>query len=118
MRGRDRHRLCFDRDFAFHRARNVSGDNAAVSAGPDFFDLPERIFRDSGRDRSDHCENQEIGGDRFDAASACGFSANIYVALNNVQFGGWMNYAVYQWLRLPMQFVLIGWVWWCEREKG
>ena len=46
------------------------------------------------------------------------FPANIYVALNNVQLGGWLNYAVYQWLRLPMQFVLIGWVWWCEREKG
>ena len=41
------------------------------------------------------------------------FPANIYVALNNVQLGGFMNYGVYQWLRLPMQFVLIGWVWWC-----
>lgn len=41
------------------------------------------------------------------------FPANIYVALNNVQLGGFMNYAVYQWLRLPMQFVLIAWVWRC-----
>jgi len=41
------------------------------------------------------------------------FPANIYVALSNAQLGGFMNYAVYQWLRLPMQFVLIGWVWWC-----
>jgi uncharacterized membrane protein len=41
------------------------------------------------------------------------FPANIYVALKNVQLGGFMNYAIYQWLRLPMQFVLIGWVWWC-----
>jgi len=40
------------------------------------------------------------------------FPANIYVAVNNVQLGGFMNYEVYQWLRLPMQFVLIGWVWW------
>jgi uncharacterized membrane protein len=40
------------------------------------------------------------------------FPANIYVALNNVQLGGFMNYAVYQWLRLPMQIVLIAWVWW------
>jgi uncharacterized membrane protein len=40
------------------------------------------------------------------------FPANIYVALNNVQLGGFMNYAVYQWLRLPMQLGLIGWVWW------
>ena len=42
------------------------------------------------------------------------FPANIYVALNNVQLGGFMNYAVYQWLRLPMQFVLIGWIWRCS----
>lgn len=41
------------------------------------------------------------------------FPANIYVALNNVQLGGVMTYSVYQWLRLPMQFVLIWWVWWC-----
>jgi len=40
------------------------------------------------------------------------FPANIYVALNNVQLGGFMNYAVYQWLRLPMQFALIALVWW------
>ena len=45
------------------------------------------------------------------------FPANIYVALNNIQLGGFMNYAIYQWLRLPMQFVLIGWVWWCSREE-
>jgi Predicted membrane protein len=38
------------------------------------------------------------------------FPANIYVALANVQLGGYMNYALYQWLRLPMQFVLIWWV--------
>jgi len=41
------------------------------------------------------------------------FPANIYVALENIQLGGFMNYAIYQWLRLPMQFVLIGWVFWC-----
>jgi len=40
------------------------------------------------------------------------FPANIYVALENVQLGGFMNYAIYQWLRLPMQFVLMAWVWW------
>lgn len=39
------------------------------------------------------------------------FPANIYVALNNVQLGGFMSYAAYQWLRLPMQLVLIWWVW-------
>jgi uncharacterized membrane protein len=41
------------------------------------------------------------------------FPANIFVAWNNVQVGGFMNYPVYQWLRLPMQFVLMVWVWWC-----
>lgn len=40
------------------------------------------------------------------------FPANIFVAVNNVQLGGFMNYPVYQWLRLPMQLVLISWVWW------
>ena len=39
------------------------------------------------------------------------FPANIYVALNNVQLGGFMNYAIYQWLRLPMQLVLMWWIW-------
>ena len=46
------------------------------------------------------------------------FPANIYVALNNVQLGGFMSYAVYQWIRLPMQLVLIGWVWWCGEIRG
>lgn len=41
------------------------------------------------------------------------FPANIYVALNNIQLGGFMNYPFYQWVRLPMQFVLIGWILWC-----
>jgi uncharacterized membrane protein len=40
------------------------------------------------------------------------FPANIYTALNNVQLGGFMSHPVYQWLRLPMQIVLIWWVWW------
>jgi uncharacterized membrane protein len=45
------------------------------------------------------------------------FPANVYVALNSVQLGGYMNYAVYQWLRLPMQFVLMAWVWWCAAQS-
>jgi uncharacterized membrane protein len=40
------------------------------------------------------------------------FPANIYVAVNNVQIGGFMSEGIYQWLRLPMQLVLIWWVWW------
>jgi uncharacterized membrane protein len=38
------------------------------------------------------------------------FPANIYVALNNVQLGGVMSAPIYQWLRLPMQLVLISMV--------
>lgn len=45
------------------------------------------------------------------------FPANIYVALNNIQLGGYMNYPVYQWLRLPLQLLLIWWVLWCVRLK-
>jgi uncharacterized membrane protein len=48
------------------------------------------------------------------------FPANIYVAINNVQLGGFMSEPFYQWLRLPLQFVLIGWVWFVsktEKEK-
>jgi uncharacterized membrane protein len=40
------------------------------------------------------------------------FPANIYVALSNVQLGGFMSYSFYQWLRLPLQFVLIWWILW------
>ncbi|HEX8267930.1 MAG TPA: DoxX family membrane protein [Pyrinomonadaceae bacterium] len=40
------------------------------------------------------------------------FPANVYVALNNVQLGGFMSYSFYQWLRLPLQFVLIWWILW------
>jgi len=45
------------------------------------------------------------------------FPANIYTALKNVQLGGFMSYPVYQWLRLPMQIVLIWWVWWTANGK-
>ena len=38
------------------------------------------------------------------------FPANVYVAFSSVQLGGFMSEAIYQWLRLPLQFVLIGWV--------
>ncbi len=45
------------------------------------------------------------------------FPANIYVALNNVQLGGFMSNALYQWLRLPLQFLLILWVLWCSKGE-
>lgn len=46
------------------------------------------------------------------------FPANIYVALNNIQLGGFMSNQIYQWIRLPMQFVLIIWVLWCGNLRG
>jgi uncharacterized membrane protein len=45
------------------------------------------------------------------------FPANIYVALENIQLGGFMNYAAYQWFRVVLQFVLISWVFWIVREE-
>lgn len=46
------------------------------------------------------------------------FPANVYVARENVQLGGFMNYSFYQWFRLPLQFVLIWWVWWTAKENN
>lgn len=46
------------------------------------------------------------------------FPANVYVALENVQLGGFMSLPVYQWLRLPLQFVLIYWVWRVARGEN
>lgn len=40
------------------------------------------------------------------------FPANIYMALYNVKVGGYMDLPVYQWVRLPFQFLLIWLVWW------
>lgn len=40
------------------------------------------------------------------------FPANVYMALAHVQVGGEMDDPVYQWVRLPLQFVLIALVWW------
>jgi uncharacterized membrane protein len=62
---------------------------------------------------------------RLERASAFGlialliavFPANIYMALANVQVGGYMNSPIYQWIRLPFQFVLIWLVWWSALSK-
>jgi uncharacterized membrane protein len=40
------------------------------------------------------------------------FPANAYVAVANVDLGGYMSSPVYQWLRLPFQLVLIAWALW------
>lgn len=46
------------------------------------------------------------------------YPANIYVAWENVQLGGFMNNSAYQWLRVVMQIPLIIWVWWTARENN
>ena len=40
------------------------------------------------------------------------FPANIYMALEPAKFG---IAPVWLWLRLPLQFVLIAWVWWATQ---
>ena len=44
------------------------------------------------------------------------FPANIHVALNNVPLPGRTEGAgIWNWIRLPFQFVLIAWAWWYTR---
>lgn len=44
------------------------------------------------------------------------FPANIYVAMENIQLGGYMSLPLYQWSRLPMQLVLIWWALWSTKK--
>lgn len=46
------------------------------------------------------------------------YPANIYVAWENIQLGGFMNNSAYQWLRVVLQIPLIFWVWWTARENS
>jgi uncharacterized membrane protein len=41
------------------------------------------------------------------------FPANINMAVNNIQIDGIAIAPALLWLRLPLQLVLIWWVWWC-----
>ena len=43
------------------------------------------------------------------------FPANVYMAFTPDRFGlaAWVLYA-----RLPLQFVLIAWAWWCSRDEA
>ncbi len=44
------------------------------------------------------------------------FPANIHIALHNVPLGGAaVGAGVWNWVRLPMQGVLIAWAWWYTR---
>jgi uncharacterized membrane protein len=45
------------------------------------------------------------------------FPANLHIALNNVPIGGAAEGAgMWNWLRLPLQGVLIVWAWWYTRD--
>jgi uncharacterized membrane protein len=47
------------------------------------------------------------------------FPANIHVALHDVPIGGRGEIlGIWNWVRLPFQFVLIAWAWWYTREPG
>lgn len=45
------------------------------------------------------------------------YPANIYVAVENIQLGGFMSNAFYQWFRVVLQIPLIIWVWWTARGE-
>jgi len=44
------------------------------------------------------------------------FPANLNMAINNIQIDGILIPKSLLWLRLPLQLVLIAWVWWCTSE--
>jgi uncharacterized membrane protein len=45
------------------------------------------------------------------------FPANLHIALNNVPlFGNAEGFGVWNWVRLPLQAVLIAWAWWYTRD--
>lgn len=45
------------------------------------------------------------------------YPANIYVAVENIQLGGFMSNSIYQWFRVFLQIPLIFWVWWTARGE-
>jgi len=46
------------------------------------------------------------------------FPANLHMAINDVHIEGFPSSSLLLWLRLPLQFLLIAWVWWCTRENN
>jgi len=44
------------------------------------------------------------------------FPANLHMAINDVAVDGRTFPPLLLWLRLPLQGVLIAWVWWCARR--
>jgi uncharacterized membrane protein len=45
------------------------------------------------------------------------FQANIYVAVKGSSIQGLPDNPLYYWLRLPLQFVFIGWALWCSKVE-
>lgn len=45
------------------------------------------------------------------------YPANIYVAIGNIQLGGFMSNSYYQWIRVFLQIPLIFWVWWTAKGE-
>ena len=49
----------------------------------------------------------------------CVFPANIYMAAAHLPLPGILGKSWVQWLRLPLQFPLIAWAWYCTRpDRG
>lgn len=46
------------------------------------------------------------------------FPANIHMAVNYERIAGLDLDPLLLWLRLPLQAMLLAWVWWCTREAG
>lgn len=44
------------------------------------------------------------------------FPANINMAVQNMPIGG-KQYPLLLWLRLPLQFALMAWAWWCSQGE-
>ncbi len=46
------------------------------------------------------------------------FPANLHVALHNIPVGGSTEgLGIWNWVRLPLQLVLIAWAWWYTRRE-
>ncbi|MFQ5927598.1 MAG: DoxX family protein [Terriglobia bacterium] len=45
------------------------------------------------------------------------FQANVYVAVKGLAVEGLPSSAWYYWVRLPFQFIFIGWALWCSRPE-
>ena len=48
----------------------------------------------------------------------CVFPANIYAAINSIEFGGNVNGIAYLLFRIPLQLFLIGWIWLASISKS